>query len=419
MSSIGETIRNLRERMGATQDKLAEWVGVSRGTITQLEAGNRAPESLELFRIADFFGCTVAELLEKNALDLGAVGIRFRRAIGIQEDDELNVSVSNSIKLAREAANLREILGVGLSEVCIPHYMLADPSSKVEAIQQGNQIALKERNRLGLAADRVENIGELIESQGACAGELGMPTDVSGFTISLGDLGSICLVNEEHSGLRKRFSMAHEYGHVLMDSSRGAVVSKTSEKDELLEVRANVFAAGFLMPESGCREMIRKIGKGSSSREQTDVYDEESVTRIAERYSAEDQQIQLYDAARLAFHFGVSIQAMLYRLKNVRMINQARLDTLLEEEGSDAGIHLRRLMRKHDEDGRLDEPDLFRCTVINMALEALRRGEISRGKCLEVGALACAAEQIDDFRQVVAELAHEEVPVMIPGEGIE
>ena len=418
MSSIGDTIRNLRERMGVTQDKLAEWVGVSRGTITQLEAGNREPESLELFRIADFFGCTVTELMEKSALDLEAVGIRFRRAMGVQEDDELNLAVSRSIKLAREAANLREILGVGPSEVYIPHYMLADPSSKIEAIQQGYRIAMEERNRLALGSDRIENIGELVESQGVCAGELEMPCDVSGFTISLGDIGSICLVNEEHSGLRKRFSMAHEYGHVLMDSGLGAVVSKVSERTELLEIRANVFAAGFLMPESGCREMIRKIGKGSSSRERTDVYDEEGITQIEERFLAGEQQIQLYDAARLAFHFGVSIQAMLYRLKNIGLINKARLESLLEAEGSDAGLHLRNLMRQHDEDGRLDEPDLFRCTVINMALEALRREEINRGKCLEIGALACSEDQINDFSEIVYELSREDVPVRIPGEDI-
>ena len=419
MSNIGDTIFNLRERMGVRQEKLAEWVGVSRGTIAQVEHGKRDLESLELFRVADFFGCTVSDLLTKGAADLEAIGVRFRRSMGIQDDDAVWEAVVRSIKLAREAANLRDILGVGMSEAYVPSYRIASPANKLEAIRQGYQIALKERNRLGLGSDRIVNIAKLMESQGVYAGELEMPADVSGFTICLDDLGSICMVNEKHPGLRKRFSLAHEYGHVLMDSDLGAVVSRAAESKELIEVRANVFAAGFLMPESGCLEMIRKIGKGSASRESVEVFDGQDVTRIEERHSAEEQQIQLYDAARLAFYFSVSIQAMLYRLKNLRLISQARLESLLEEEETDAGEYLKRLMHQNDTDNRLNESDIFRCTVINMALEALRRGSISRGKCLEVGRLACRDDQYGDFRSFVDEISLEQVPMMIPGESSE
>jgi Zn-dependent peptidase ImmA (M78 family)/DNA-binding XRE family transcriptional regulator len=418
MSNIGDTIRNLRERMGVRQEKLAEWVGVSRGTIAQVEHGKRDLESLELFRIADFFGCTVSDLLNRKVEEFDPASVRFRRSIGVQ-DDTIWEAVVRSIKLAREAGNLRDILGIGVAEAYVPSYRIAAPADKVEAIRQGYQTAQKERNRLGLGFDRIVNIGELMESQGVYAGELEMPDDVSGFTISLGDPGSICMVNEKHPGLRKRFSLAHEYGHVLMDSDLGAIVSRTAESRELIEVRANVFAAGFLMPESGCYEMIRKIGKGSASRESAEVFDGQDVTRIEERYSAEEQQIQLYDATRLAFYFGVSIQAMLYRLKNLRLISQARLEALLEEEGTEAGEHLKRLMHQNDTDGRLNEPDFFRCTVINMALEALRRGSISRGKCMELGRQACRDDQFEDFRSFVEDVSREDVPVMIPGEDSE
>ena len=419
MSNISEIIRNLRERMGVSQEKLAEWVGVSRTTLAQVESGNRNFESLELFRVADFFGCTVSDLLTKEAADLAAIGVRFRRSMGIQEDDAVWEAVAKSIKLAREAANLKKILEVGLSESYIPGYSIPAPASKTEAIRQGYQIALKERNRLGLGSERILNVGELIESEGVYAGELEMPDDVSGFTISLGELGSICLVNEKNPGLRRRFSLAHEYGHVLMDSGLGAIVSRNAESKELIEVRANVFAAGFLMPESGCYEMIRKIGKGSASRESAEVFDGQDVTRIEERHNAEEQQLQLFDAARLAYYFGVSIQAMLYRLKNLKLISQARLEDLLREENTEAGEYLRRLMHKNDQDRRLDEPDLFRCTVLTMAMEALRRGSISRSKCLEVGRLACRDEQYECFKSFVDETSQHDVPVMIPGEDIQ
>ena len=415
MGKLGDNIRNLRERMGVSQDKLAEWLGVSRPIVSQIEQGQREAGSKELFGIADFFGCTVSDLLAESR-DLEAVGVRFRRSMDIEKDDSVWKAVTESIRLARESANLREILGIGVSDLCLPGYSIPPPQDRREAVRKGYDIAQKERNRLGLGSERIENLGELMEAEGVYAGVLEMPYEISGFTITLDDVGSICMVNERHAGLRRRFSLAHEYGHVLMDSKLGAVVSKTTENDELIEVRANVFAAAFLVPETGCMEMIRRIGKGSDSRVSSEVFDGENVTRIGERNRAEHQQIQLYDAARLAFYFGVSIQAMLYRLKNMGLVSQAWLDVLMEKESSSEGAHLKSLMKQHDTDDRLEEPDLFRCTVINMALEALRRGEISAGKCLEVGRLACAPDQYDDFRGLVLEIADEEVPAVIPEE---
>ena len=419
MSNIGETIRNLRDRMGVRQEKLAEWIGISRATLAQVENGNRKLESLELFRAADFFGCTVSDLLNKEVMDLEAVGVRFRTSLDIREDDAVWEVVAKSIKLARETFNLKKILEVDSSELYIPTYSIRSPANKKEAVRQGYQIALKERSRLGLGSERIENIGELIEAEGIYAGVLEMPYDISGFTISLEDVGSICMVNEKHSGLRRRFSLAHEYGHAIMDSELGAVVSKSTEKDELLEVRANVFAAGFLMPEAGCREMIRKIGKGSASRESAEVFDGKDTTRIEVRNRAEDQLVLLIDVARLAFYFGVSIQAMLYRLKNIGMISQARLEVMLREEAGEAGEHLRKLMHRNDLDNHLEEPDLFRCTVINLALEALRRECISRSKCLEVGNLACEEDQFEIFSELVDETSQEYVQVILPGEDLQ
>ncbi len=50
------------------------------------------------------------------------------------------------------------------------------------------------------------------------------------------------------------FSAAHEYAHVLFDrediTSKGCVVSYRYTKQELVEIRANAFAADFLLPSA-------------------------------------------------------------------------------------------------------------------------------------------------------------------------
>lgn len=418
MKELGVIIRSLRDRMGASQDKLASWVGVSRATIAQIELGNRKPESIELFRMADFFGCTVADLVSGDEESLSAVGIRFRRSMGVADDDSLWSVVASSIALAREAANLRDLLDIRVVDKFLLEYRLPAPSDKGEAVFQGNQVAFKERMRLNLGSDPLPDISELMEAQGVLVGATTFPPDVSGFMVNLGAPGFLCMVKDTDSDLRKRFSLAHEYGHVLMDARLKAVVSRASEIDELSEVRANVFAAAFLMPEQGCREMIRAAGKGCPSRDRTDVFDEVTVIRVEERGRQEEQQVQLYDAARVAQRFGASLQAVLYRLKNLGIINQSRLEQLLLEDSTPMGYNIRKLMRSAEDRGTPDTPGLFRNSVLSMALEALRRGLISHGKCIEIAELACQTEEMASFRAIMDQIGPDPVPVAIPVESV-
>ena len=52
MQSIGDKIRDLRERKGWTQDDLAEAAGIHRVTIAKYEAGKVEPKSTSLSRLA-------------------------------------------------------------------------------------------------------------------------------------------------------------------------------------------------------------------------------------------------------------------------------------------------------------------------------------------------------------------------------
>jgi len=82
--------------------------------------------------------------------------------------------------------------------------------------------------------------------------------------ISHPDVGLFLVVNREHPAVRQRFSWCHEYAHLLLDRAQTGHVSRESERADLLEVRANVFAANFLMPEDGVRQFVSTLGKGGA-----------------------------------------------------------------------------------------------------------------------------------------------------------
>ena len=63
MVAIGQRIKELRVKTGISQQKLADTLGVSRPTITQIEAGERKVSSDELIKLSEIFDCTLEHLL--------------------------------------------------------------------------------------------------------------------------------------------------------------------------------------------------------------------------------------------------------------------------------------------------------------------------------------------------------------------
>ena len=67
--TLGERIRQHRQRAKLTQEKLAELVGVSRQAVAKWESGQSAPSTENLFKLAQIFDTTVDLLLPGEQTD--------------------------------------------------------------------------------------------------------------------------------------------------------------------------------------------------------------------------------------------------------------------------------------------------------------------------------------------------------------
>jgi hypothetical protein len=212
---------------------------------------------------------------------------------------------------------------------------LPPPRSRWEAIVQGERLADEERRRLGLGIAPLPDLAALLESQGVRTGLVDLPDDISGLTLSDRQSGLFVMVNRAHHQLRRRFSFAHEYAHVVADRDRFGMISRASARDDLVEVRANVFAATFLMPEEGVRQLVAGLGKGKPSRVHAEVFDEAGILSVEGRSKPGTQSLQLYDVVALAHHFAVSRPSAIFRLRNLRLLTEAERAQLraLDEAG--------------------------------------------------------------------------------------
>jgi len=109
--------------------------------------------------------------------------------------------------------------------------------------------------------------------------------------------GVIIGVNKEHSENRKRFTIAHEIGHMIMHShllegevhiDKGFGVRLNRDKrsslgEDLLEIQANKFAAELLMPKA----MIKKDIKDLYVDISRDM--DEHIKALAKKYKVSQQ----------------------------------------------------------------------------------------------------------------------------------
>jgi Zn-dependent peptidase ImmA (M78 family)/DNA-binding XRE family transcriptional regulator len=383
---LGRRIRSAREACRLTQEQVAEHLGASRPTIAQIEAGNRAVSSLELDRLAHLLGKDIREFVAEAFDEADSLAALFRAQPEVLADPAVAGALRDCVALGREITSLERLIGVEGGTAAPAAYPLPIPGNRWEAIQQGERLASEERRRLGLGDTALSDLTELLEAQGIRTGVVSLPMDVSGLTLNDRRVGLFVVANRDHHVLRRRFSFAHEYAHVLADRDRFGLVSRSSERDNLTEVRANAFAAAFLMPDDGVRRFVAGLGKGKPSRVYTDVFDEVESLDVEGRTTPGSQTVQLYDVVQLAHHFEVSRIAALYRMRNLRLISKGDFDRLKELDdagrGRQIGEHLGLPEPDHSE-----VRDRFQHRVLGLALEAYRREEISRGKLDELASM--------------------------------
>jgi Zn-dependent peptidase ImmA (M78 family) len=381
-----------------------------------MELGNRAITSIELDKLAHLFGRDIREFLADEFHGENALVALFRVHSDAAEQEEVLDALRACLALGREVTNLERLLGIDRDLGTIAAYPPPTPCSRWEAVQQGERVADEERRRLGLGIAPLASVAEVLETQGVRTALVDLPEDISGLTLSEPSVGLFVVANRRHHFLRRRFSCAHEYAHVLFDRERLGTISRAKDRDELIEVRANAFAASFLMPEEGVRQFITTLGKGYASRHHMEVFDEGGVSQVLSRAEPRSQDIQLYDVVHLAHHFGVSRLAALYRLRNLRLVTDAELARLKEQEEAGKGSEIAALLGL-PEPGHEAARNEFRHRFLSLGLEALRRGEITRAKLKELARMVdLGPEQLEHLLHDTGLDDSEEGDVLIPNE---
>jgi Zn-dependent peptidase ImmA (M78 family) len=130
-----------------------------------------------------------------------------------------------------------------LEDIEIPEFKL--PSLEVTADNTPTVIARKIRKYLNIPPGPIDNLVRLIEKSGVIVYFLKNASEkFDGMTIFTNSGQPMVFINEVLSNDRKRFTLAHELGHLIMHLRSELLDSVDKE----LEDQANEFASEFLIP---------------------------------------------------------------------------------------------------------------------------------------------------------------------------
>lgn len=229
-----ERLTLARERSGLTKRDLAARVGVTAAAITQFERRQARPSAETLTRLAAELGLPAGYFAAgRPVLPVAEEATHFRslRTTRVYERRQARATMSH----------LAEAVRVIQTVVRLPELRLPRLGEGLEPEEAARRL----RAAWDLPAGPVHHLVRLIEANGAVVSmaRFGAGERIDAFSCRPSGLDRplICLSRDRGNPLRRRFSAAHELGHLLLHD-------EAQPGGRRHEHEANRFAAEFLTP---------------------------------------------------------------------------------------------------------------------------------------------------------------------------
>jgi len=229
-----------RERSGLTKRDLATRVGVTAAAITQFARRQSRPSATTVARLAGSLGLPVTYFAAgRPVLPVAEQATHFRslRTTRAYERRQARATMSHLAEAVREIQTVVRL-----------------PSPRLPRLGGDPEAAARElRAAWELPSGPVHHLVRLLEANGAVVSmaRFGAGDRIDAFSCRPSGLDRplICLSRDRGNPLRRRFSAAHELGHLLLHDA-------AQPGDRVHEHEANRFAAEFLTPAPEIADLL-------------------------------------------------------------------------------------------------------------------------------------------------------------------
>lgn len=371
---LGSRLETARKAVGLNLTEAAKRLEFhSYQTLKKVEEGKREVKASELSLFAKVYFCSINFLLgEKESRQ--AVPFLWRKAPSGKKKKEIETQIIHFCEqyhLLESLLGLQEeekfrFLDISLNDICsdIAIDKLASNTSRLLGLGSRPaftlQKVLEQKYAVKIVYRSLANIG-------------------SGASMLHPTFGAVVVINSDEAPWRCNYNLAHELFHLIT----GKIISfndlKNKEMSQDIERKAERFASTILLPE---REVVEEISA---------------------RFNAQNS-FSFSDLVDIAREFGVSKIALLYRLKNLRLLKWENVKKLSTNKTL---MNLDKDIRREDWNKEPTAPERFH----TLAIRCLRKGLISRGKFTEM--VGIDRSDIDSFVKRYGLMDTEGVPIEI------
>ena len=258
-----------RESRGISQKELAEKLGISPGFVCKIETDIKPLPEATLDKMCKHLNYPL-EFFYQDGEPFLPMSLNYRKRDHVSAKVLMPLEAHlNIYRLNIETLSLK----LKLPEPNVPVLDIKKVGSEKQAAKQL-------RKFWKIQKGPVENITELLEANGIIVISFDFGTErVDSRTILTKDRHPIIVVNQSNLADKQRFSLAYELGHLVMH----AETQPSYDRDIAHE--ANMFAAGFLLPEG---EIKKDFEKGISIALLGELKRKWRVSMIALLYRAVD-----------------------------------------------------------------------------------------------------------------------------------
>ena len=350
---LATRLKNERESIDFTLKEVSEKLGFNNyQTLSSIEAGEREVKAWELAKLAAIYGRDIDYFLNLESSQKD-IRILWRSP---ETNPQKTLIERQFISICKRYQNLLQLLGEPSStNTCLKlkidkHKLLAQ-----DAFKYVENLALNYVRILKLGCRPACSLAKILEEEmGIKIIFLPMDYGISGGLTIDNNFGLAVLINANNAPWRRNFDLAHEFFHLITwdNFALEEIYQEETQGKNRIEQLADVFASALLLPEEEVRD--------------------EFANRI------ENKSLSYLNVVDIARNFNVSIEALLWRLANLDLLNKEDIQEELEK-GT-----IKDIDRKHRKTdwAEIEKPYLS-TRYITLAIKAFYLGKISKGKLAE------------------------------------
>lgn len=263
---------------------------VSHTMLAKYEKGLVKPDSAFLIKLSEALGVPVDFFLSRNVISLENLHFRKKSSLSKSIEESLKEKArdffSRYLEIEQITNDNIHCLNPLRNDICV-------------SLDDAERLADKLRSEWELGCDPLPNLMQLLESKGIKIFEFSEEeAKIDGFCWEARQEDSLYLmaINQDNTDVpRKRFSIAHELGHLLLNMPQ-EIEPKFEEK------LANKFASVFLMPAKTFMADFGRSRHKIAIKELAEIKRNWGVSYAASIYRAHDLDI-ISDSTKDSFYY--------------------------------------------------------------------------------------------------------------------